>query len=175
MIGLCRNCLEEKAIMVKLEAVRVFSGGPFFYKLLFGWKEESEMVQLYLALCNRMNCSPPGSSIHRIFQARILEWVTITFSRGSSLPRYRTRVSCAAGRLFTVWVTREALLFDWLLILFSIVLDVKGFDMFLEQKNIHTRPSSKSVLNLSLPSVQEKWKDNACILLCLLYNHIHWH
>ena len=55
-----------------------------------------------------MDCSPPGSSVHEIFQARILEWVTISFSRGSSQPRDRTQVSCTAGRFFTNWATREA-------------------------------------------------------------------
>ena len=45
------------------------------------------------ALCDPMDCSPPGSSVHGIFQARILEWVTISYSRGSSWPRYRTYVS----------------------------------------------------------------------------------
>ena len=54
-----------------------------------------------------MDCSPPGSSVHEIFQARILEWGAISFSRGSSQPRDRTRVSCTAGRLFTDWGTRE--------------------------------------------------------------------
>ena len=48
-----------------------------------------------------MDCSPPGSSAHGISQARILEWVAIFFSRGSSQPRDRTRVSCIAGRFFT--------------------------------------------------------------------------
>ena len=48
-----------------------------------------------------MDCSPPGSSVHEIFQARILERVAISFSRGSSQPRDRTRVSCTAGRSFT--------------------------------------------------------------------------
>ena len=48
----------------------------------------------------------PGSSIHGIFQARLLEWVAIPFSRGSSQPRERIWVSCSAGRLFTVWATR---------------------------------------------------------------------
>ena len=55
-----------------------------------------------------MDCSPPGSSVHGIFQARALEWVAISFSRGSSQPRDRTRVSHIAGRRFTVWATREA-------------------------------------------------------------------
>ena len=53
-------------------------------------------------------CSPPGSSVHEIFQARILEWVAISFSRGSSQPRDRTQVSCTAGKFFTDWATREA-------------------------------------------------------------------
>ena len=58
-----------------------------------------------------IDCSPPGSSIHGILQARTLEWVAIPFSRGSSWPRHRSRVSCIAGRFFTIWVTREVLLY----------------------------------------------------------------
>ena len=57
-----------------------------------------------------MDSSPwetPGSSVHRILQARILEWVAISFSRSSFLPRDWTRVSCTAGRFFTIWATRE--------------------------------------------------------------------
>ena len=57
--------------------------------------------------CHPMDYSPPGSSVHGIFQARILEWVAIPFSRGSSWPRDWTQVSCNAGRLFTDWATRE--------------------------------------------------------------------
>ena len=54
-----------------------------------------------------------SSSIHGIFQARILEWVAISFSRGSSWPRDWTRVSCTTGRHSTVWATREAqILYD---------------------------------------------------------------
>ena len=58
-------------------------------------------------LCNLVDCSTPGSSMHGISQARILEWVTISFSGGSSQPRSRSQVSCIAGRFFTVWVTRD--------------------------------------------------------------------
>ena len=53
-------------------------------------------------------CGPLGFSVHGILQARILEWVAISFSRGSSGPRDRILVSCIAGRFFTVWATREA-------------------------------------------------------------------
>ena len=56
-----------------------------------------------------MDCSPPGSSVHGILQARILEWIAICFSRGSYWLRDWTQVSCIAGKLFTVWATREAL------------------------------------------------------------------
>ena len=56
-----------------------------------------------------MDCSPPGSSIHGILQARILEWVAISFSRGSSRPRDRTQGSHIAGRCFNLCITREAL------------------------------------------------------------------
>ena len=59
-------------------------------------------------LCDPMDCSPPGSSVHGIFQARVLEWVAISFSRGSSRPRDRTWVSLIAGGCFTDWATREA-------------------------------------------------------------------
>ena len=55
-----------------------------------------------------MDCSPPGSSVHGTFQARILEWVAISFFRGSSQPRDQTRVSLIVGRHFTVWATGEA-------------------------------------------------------------------
>ena len=59
-------------------------------------------------LCNPMDCSPPGSSVHGILQARELEWAAISFSRGSSQPRDRTQVSHIADKCFTIWVTREA-------------------------------------------------------------------
>ena len=57
-----------------------------------------------------MDCSPPGSSVHGILKARILEWVGISFPSRSSCSRNQTQVSCIAGRFFTIWATREALL-----------------------------------------------------------------
>ena len=66
-----------------------------------------KVTQSCLTLCDPMECSLPGSSIHGILQARVLEWVAISFSRGSSRPRDQTRVSCIAGRCFTIWATRE--------------------------------------------------------------------
>ena len=60
-------------------------------------------------LCDPIDCSPPASSVHGILQARILEWVAIPFSRGSSWSRDQTWVSCIAGRILTMWAAREAL------------------------------------------------------------------
>ena len=54
-----------------------------------------------------MDCSLPGSSVYRILQARILVWVAVPFSRGSSQHRDQTQVSCIAGRFFTIWATSE--------------------------------------------------------------------
>ena len=59
-------------------------------------------------LCDLMDCSLPGSSIHGIFQARILEWVAISFSRRSFWPRDWTQVSHLVGRHFTIWATRDS-------------------------------------------------------------------
>ena len=64
------------------------------------------VTQSCLTLCNPMDCSQPGSSVHGILQARIREW--IPFSRGSSQPGDQTWVSCIAGRFFTNSATREA-------------------------------------------------------------------
>ena len=55
-------------------------------------------------------CDPSDYKVHGTVQARILEWVAFPFSRGSSQPRNRTRISCIAGRFFTNWATREALI-----------------------------------------------------------------
>ena len=62
-------------------------------------------VQLF---CGLMDCSPPGSSVHGILQARILEWAAISSSRGASRTRDRTRFSCIGGRILYHWATWEA-------------------------------------------------------------------
>ena len=71
-------------------------------------ESESEVAQSCPTLCDPVDGSPPGSSIHGILQARILECVAISFSRRSSRPRDRTRVSHIAGRRFNLWA-RELL------------------------------------------------------------------
>ena len=67
--------------------------------------KENEVAQSCPTLCDPMDCSLSGFSVHGIFQERVLEWITISFSRGSSRPRNWTWVSCIAGRRFTVWAT----------------------------------------------------------------------
>ena len=71
--------------------------------------KSSEIAQSCPTLCDHMNCSLPGSSIHGTFEARILEWVAISFSRGSSWPRDQTQVSRIAG----IRTTREAMQETW--------------------------------------------------------------
>ena len=72
----------------------------------------AQSLQSCPTLCNLMDCSsPPGSSVHGILQARIVEWVAMPFTRGSSRTRDRICVpcvSCIAGRLFNHWTTCEA-------------------------------------------------------------------
>ena len=68
----------------------------------------SEVAQLCPTLCDPMDCILPDFSVHGIFQARVLEWVAISFSMGSSWLRDWTQVSCIAGKRFTLWPTRES-------------------------------------------------------------------
>ena len=70
----------------------------------FGWVNEWSR-SVVSDSSNPMDCSPPGSTVHGILQARILEWLAISFSWGSSQPRDQTHVSCLAGRCFNLWAT----------------------------------------------------------------------
>ena len=75
-----------------------------------GWHLNGEwrvvsVAQSCATLCDPMDCSPPDSSVHGIFQARVLEWGAVSFFRGSSQPRDRTLI-CVSGRCFTLWATR---------------------------------------------------------------------
>ena len=67
-------------------------------KILYNVKKWKWSRSVMSTLCYPMDCSPPGSSIHGIVQARVLEWVAISFSRGSSRPRDQTQVSRIVGR-----------------------------------------------------------------------------
>ena len=69
-----------------------------------GYKEERKWKSLSCVWL----CDPMVYTVHGILQARMLEWVAVPFSRGSSQPRDQTQVSCITGRFFTSWATREA-------------------------------------------------------------------
>ena len=99
-------------------AIRSIMGSWGILRELYGWRWGQTNFGLRYALKSEsvshsivsdslwpMDWSLPGSSVHGILQARILQWVAIPFSRGSSRPRDRTRVSCLAGRFFTVHTT----------------------------------------------------------------------
>ena len=86
-----------------------------------------------------MDYSPTGSSIHGILQARILEWVAIPFSRGSSQSRDRSQVSCIAGQIFTIRATRDLSIITYL----HVILNLGGsfelnFLLFLSMLYLHT-------------------------------------
>ena len=104
-----------------------------------------------------MEYSPPGSSTRGILQARILEWVAIPFSRGSTHLRDRTQVSRIVSRFFTVWATREAyswycILLHWPLRVFRIIKNYRNF-LWLNNSLLITvifqkHPSSSYAFNL---------------------------
>ena len=79
-----------------------------------------------------MDDSLPGSSIHGVFQARVLEWGAITFSKQSSKPRDQTHVSCISDSFFTVWVTREVYSFG-LFVCQIIEIDLKKARIYSKQ------------------------------------------
>ena len=90
---------EKAGLKLNIQKTNIMLSG------LINW---SEVAQSCLTLCDLMDCSLPGSSLHRILQARVLEGVAISFFRGSSWPRDRTWVSRIPGRCFNLWATREA-------------------------------------------------------------------
>ena len=130
-------------------------------------------TQWCLTLCNPMDQHPPGSSVHGTFQARILEWVAIYFSRGSSLLRHWIQVSCIfciGGGFFNSWVTTEA----------PRKLVYKGYSQSsLEHSIFHLNktdlPQKESILWIEqwvhLEGGHMKWpsKDQTCILLTSIF------
>ena len=73
---------------------------PWNIQTLYYISESESVTQSCLTLCDLLDCNPPGSSVHGILQARILEWVVIPFTMGSSQSRDQIQVSCIAGRFF---------------------------------------------------------------------------
>ena len=81
----------------------------FFFLLVFCFSFIRSVTKSCLTLCNPTDCSPPGSSVREISQARIWEWVAVSFSRGSSQLRDQTHVSCIGMWILYHWATMEAL------------------------------------------------------------------
>ena len=80
------NCSKNGGLILKTFKVTLYTS----------IKMCANVLQLCVTLCNTMDCNPPGSSVHGVFQARILEWVAMPSSRGSSPPRDQTHVSCVS-------------------------------------------------------------------------------
>ena len=113
-------------------------------------KKESEVSQSCLTLWDPMDCGLPGFSLYGIFQVRVLEWVAMPSSRGSSRPGDQTQVSCIVGRCFTVWATREVPAGD--------VGSIPGSEDPLEQE-IATR---SSILAWEIPWTEDFWWATVC-------------
>ena len=109
-----------------------------------------------------MDCNLPGFSAHGIFQARVLEWGAISFSRGSSRPRDWTQVSRIVGRRFTVWATREVIVIQLhISILFQI-----PFQIVVVQSLSHDslQPRGLQQGRLLCPSLSPGVCSNSCLL-----------
>ena len=102
--------LPTKICLVKAMVFPVVMYGCESWAIKESW---SEVGQSCLTLCDPMDCSLPGSSVHGIFQAIVLEWIAISFSRGSTQTRDWTPVSRIVDRCFTVWATREVRKESW--------------------------------------------------------------
>ena len=109
--GLCRDSVTQSRLWSLGSAVCPPSLNPFSLQrsLVTGlfWEQKILVTDLYPTLCYPMDCSPPGSPVCGILQARRLERVAIPFSRGSFWPRDWTLVSCITSRLFTIWATGD--------------------------------------------------------------------
>ena len=94
--------------MIISRSIHFAANGIISFLFMAEWV--SEVAQSCLTLCDPMDYSLPGSSVDGIFQAIVLQWIAMSFSRGSSQPRDRIQVSRIVDRHCTVWTTREVLL-----------------------------------------------------------------
>ena len=82
--SLGRNCQGHSPLLLPSTHLLLLENELLFFLNFVCACMRAKLLQLCLTLCNLMNCSPPGASVHGILQARILEWVAMPFSRGSS-------------------------------------------------------------------------------------------
>ena len=85
---------EKVGLKLNIQKTKIKAPGPITSWQMF----ESDVAQSCLTLCDPVDCSPPCSSVHGIFQARVLEWVAFSFSRGFSRPSDQTQVSCIVSK-----------------------------------------------------------------------------
>ena len=99
----------------------------FFHSILcvciYSAWEHAQSLQLCPTLCDPVDCSPPGSSVRGILQARILEWAAVPSSKGSSWPEDRTCISYTAGGFFTCWSTGEAHIYIYSVYMYILCVD----------------------------------------------------
>ena len=119
-------------------------------------------------LCSPINCSPPGSFVHGILQARILEWVALPFARGSSQIKDRTWVSHTESTFFTIWAilesrrSREVL--RWVLLL-----PLCYFLSQIRQESFHRSKGMNKVSSVSF-WLDFLWKCYRTYYLIILFN-----
>ena len=97
------------------------------------------VAQSCRTLWDPMDCSPPGIPVHGILQARMLEWVAISFSRGSSSPRDRTGICCIGRRILNPRATWEAWSCGWVVIFFNATTREWG---------VRTNPATETIGNV---------------------------
>ena len=107
MLGPWKKRYDQPRQCIQKQKHHFVNKGPYSQRDGFSSEWVSEVAQSCLTLCNPMDCSLPSSSVHGIFQAIVLEWIAISFSRGSSWTRDQTWVSRIVDRRFTAWATRE--------------------------------------------------------------------
>ena len=104
---------------------------PSSYHYLTPQGTQCLVIQSCPTLCNPMDCSPPGSSVHGILQARILEWVATPSSRGSSQPRDQTQGSHVASGFFTIWAQWKPIFIIYLFPLVSLTRNINPWGLWL--------------------------------------------
>jgi len=116
------------AVYTKLVILKLLVSGKLYILKIYGKLKKAFVYVCAAQLFSHIwffatpwTCSSPGSSVHEIFQERILEWVAISFSRWSSQPRDWIQVSCIAGGFFIDWATREASLCVYYLSIFILL------------------------------------------------------
>ena len=152
---ICRSCMYLRVYMCVCIVCRKCYGIPYGKKESLSHSVRSNSATSWT--------SPPGSSVHGILLARMLEWVAIPFSRGSSRPRDRTQVSsvsCLASGFFTVWATREAL---YSIILYSICC------IYDTQCIIHIYGVIQHILYTVYGELYKLWYTNCPFVQCILY------